>query len=259
MKVTTSNTMARFRSTLGMSRAEAAREIGIPAYTIDNIERVKSPLSKEIAKAIEASTGCSARSLLRDDKPLQTVDGRHFSKATMHEWRTKEVAADTSEAVAAAMALRARLIVSAAAAHSSGLYHRAFVEVRTALEEIRAKLDISASQLRAVARTDAQGEQLELTRAEIDKTLLKSPTYSQQRNLLDPKKKISVWIDRFPTWEPKMEALLCDKVDLLESVSSTMEVWRIQKKDGTWFEVPHSNVRARGNFDTPQPPVVVDE
>lgn len=251
--------MARLRSTLGMSRAEAAREIGIPAYTIDNIERGKSPLSKDIAKTIEAATGCSARSLLRDDKPLQTVDGRHFSKTTMQQWRTQEISAFTSEAVAASMALRASLIMRSAAAHSPGLYQRAFVELRTCLEDIREKLNISTSQIHSVARSGANTKTIQLTRAEIDKKLSKWSIYSTQRNLLDPKKKITVWIDSFPTWEPKEEAFISDKFAPLASVSSTGEVWRIQKKDGGWLEVSGIISRACGDFDTTEPRVVREE
>ena len=238
------NAMYRLRhDILGMSRAKAAQELGIPAHTIDNIERRRVELSRTAAKIIEASTGCSSSSLLAGENPLKTVRGEDFSMATYTDWLANGVGNFTRERTMNDMITRVRLLLKAAADHSPALYRTTLFKMRGALESVRANTDISFSQIRSAARASAKSQDCELSLDELDAKLKVYPEYQSERGNLDPDKKIKVRVDRFHTWDEFLDSMLSDGIaDPLKMPTTTQEIWRIEKKDHQWFEVVRNEI-----------------
>lgn len=247
------NPLARFRAQCGFTKERAAIAGRTRFHTIDNIERGKAPLTDAIAKALEASTGCSAKSLLRDDDPLQTVNGDVFSEGSLDAWTTREISDAECSRAAETIALRARLLIEAASAHSPALFRSAWVELGYKLEEARQNLELRFPQLEAAARANATIETLDLTRAELDKEFEKNALYISQRHLLEPRKKIQVRVESFQTWKDSGEELIARRMELINSIRTDVKIWRIQRRDGTTFDIRRPKIQAVGNFDLSQP------
>ncbi|MCX6972583.1 MAG: hypothetical protein NTV93_20870 [Verrucomicrobia bacterium] len=261
MPITTKNTLARFRAIADMTRDEAARAAGIPSHTIENIERDRAPLTLPIAKSLEATTGCSAKSLLRGDKQLETLRGAVFSQATMTEWKTQEVDEMSAKRTAEVMAGRTAVLLKVAADRSPGDYRRVLLRVAAALEQIRSETGISFSEIGAVARRNSRSEDKEFSRKELDAILGSSTIYKAERRFLAPKNKLKVRIDRYESWGEKGEAIVTKHLDSISSLDCWEEIWRIPKLDQSCFEVRRMKSTTRGLFDTStgSPPEVDDE
>jgi len=231
-------TLTRFRECLIMSKAAAARETGIAAHIFDNIERGRTPLSRETANMLEASTGCSATSLLAGDDPLLAVNGDEFSQRTFSFWRNDPVHESAVQRTTTHILMRARLLLVAAADHSPALYRATLLHTKNAMESVREQSGISFAQLRAAARKSAVSEDHEYTLKQLDEKLRIYPEFQAERKNLDSAKKIKVRIDRFLTWDDKVEWMIDEgKMDPMREPSTTLEIWRIEKKDQKWFEV----------------------
>lgn len=188
---------------------------------------------------IEASTGCCANSLLNDDNPLRTLDGEKFSKQTLAAWRGRGLHEAQVTRTEADVVMRTKLLLRSAGEHSPGLYRSTLLQIKNALDDARENAGISFGQIRAVARRNAVSEDGEFTLEELDEKLAAYPAYQAERKSLDAKKKIKARVDRFPTWDGDAE-FLQDGKDLLGVLTTTVEIWRIEKVDHQWFEVMRS-------------------
>jgi hypothetical protein len=65
--------LAQLRATLGWTREQCAKETGIPAPTIQNIERATTPLTWEQARIIDAVTGCHGYDLGHKSEQWRTM------------------------------------------------------------------------------------------------------------------------------------------------------------------------------------------
>ncbi len=83
--------LAQLRTTLGWTREDCAKETGIPAATIQNIERATTPLTWAQAREIDAVTGCHGFDLGHKSEQWRTA-------FRLYPAKLEEAAADPAKA-----------------------------------------------------------------------------------------------------------------------------------------------------------------
>lgn len=146
--------MARFQEQSELSREQTAIAGRTRTYTVDKIQRGRASLTPAIAKALEASTGCSSKSLLNDEDPIRTIRGGVLTPTWVGEWMHKPLSEEEILGMEEKASDQIRLLIRAAAAKSPGAMRGASVDMRNAMNDALKNWEIKGWHLEGAANGD---------------------------------------------------------------------------------------------------------
>jgi len=276
--------LAQLRATLGWTREQCARETGIPAPTIQNIERATASLTWEQARLIDAVTGCHGldlshkaemwRMVFRMQPPTlekaarnpelaakyapMDLDGHAYSKAFYDKYCLEPISPQTREKAVEDLNTRIKLLLGPLAKEPRK-FRRAYRHLAQVFDDEKNAAELGDLDIAEYAQRFGKASQGQLTVAELDKlrgisTDAEWHEIKKAKNL-QPDDVIQIVVEEQPHWPNRNAMTNADSKSMLicDFALGTRRVWRMVLPDGTPFAVAHHETKSEGLKQTIPP------
>lgn len=268
--------LEQLRKILEWSRPECAKQAGISASSVQNIERGAAPLSADAAFALEAATGCNAMHLLESSETWRVMKNKHpdmmhipvkpgsmaaeyfapktlqmrpFSAEMYRHYKSQPLRGE--DAVKSAQDLNNRIaLLLGSLVNQPDRFRRTYRHLALMLNKERELAGVTDAQLDEFASRMGQATQKVMTLAELSKErdLADHPKW-KTANLgarFAPETKMQVVIEEFPCW-PDLEGIKSDEDYFVPDYALGRRfIWRITLPDGLLLIVPVTRTDVRG-------------
>lgn len=267
--------LEQLRKILGWSRDEFAKETGLKATTIQNIERGSAPLPDDAAFAIEAATSCNAMELMesaevwrrmRDEQPEvfamagasevaatkflpKTLNGSPFTREGYE--RYKQAALEPESIARAIDDLSCRLdLLLGPLGSKPEKFRRMYRYLAQLLNKERRQSGPSDAEMAEYAQRHGKAELKEMTVGELaaHEDIKHSPVWHQAKVLdrFKPEQKAHVVAESYPFW-PEIERIGREEDYFVpDYVFGERCVWRITLPDAKQLVVLMNRSQATG-------------
>jgi len=276
--------LAQLRTTLGWTREQCAKETGIPAATIQNIERATTPLTWAQARVIDAVTGCHGlnlhykselwRSVFDADRsilenaaadPKQAaeytptdLEGDPYSKEFYDKYCCQPVAPETREKAIEDLTMRIKLLLGPLAKEPRK-FRRAYRHLAQVFDDERAAAELSDLDISEYATRFGKANQGALTVAKFD-TLRGVATDAEWHEIkkakkLKPDDVIQLTIEERPHWPRRSTKAIAGKTNMFigDYAEGLQRIFRIVLPDGTPFALAYFETKSEGLKQTHPP------
>ena len=269
--------LAQLRATLGWTREECAKETGIPAPTIQNIERGTTPLTWDQAQEIDAVTGCQGldlgyksdlwRSVFRLD-PAQLeraaadpalaaeyaptdLEGNLYSKIFFAKYCDLPLPAESREKAVNDLAMRLKLLLGPLTKEPRK-FRRAYRHLAQILDDEKAAADLNDLQIAEYATRFGKAVQSTLTVAKLDtvRGLKDDAEWHEikKSKKLAPDDVIQLTIEDQPHWPKRNLMTIADQKTMFigDFAAGRRRVFRMVLPDGTPFALAYTETLSQG-------------
>jgi len=266
--------LEQLRKILDWSRDEFAKETGLKATTIQNIERDSAPLLEEAAFAIEAATSCNALALMESSEAWrvlskrkgseqseaikeaaavslvpQSLKGAPFTKADYESYKSTPLDSDSVGSAIDDLSVRVDLLLGPLASKPQR-FRRMYRYLVQVLNRERRESGPTDAEMAEYALNMGKAELREMTVGELaeEKEVKRSPAW-QKANVLErfkPEQRTHVVVEEYPFW-PFTEVL--DDEDSYytpDFVFGRRMVWRITLPNGKPLVITVNQTKATG-------------
>jgi transcriptional regulator with XRE-family HTH domain len=281
--------LAQLRATLGWTREQCAKETGIPAPTIQNIERATTPLTWDQARIIDAVTGCHAldlgyksdlwRAAFRHDlaglqkaatdpalaAPYAPTDleGRAYARKFYDTYCQLPLPAESREKALKDLTMRLQLLLGPLAKEPRK-FRRAYRHLAQVLDDEKAAAELDDLKIAEYATRFGKAIQGTLTVAELDATRgLKDDAEwheIKKAKTLKPDDVIQITVEDQPHWPKRdlMSSINQKAIFIGDFAAGRRRVWRMVLPDGTPFAVAYIETYSEGLKQTFPPDLLPD-
>jgi len=267
--------LQQLRELLGWSRERCAKETGLKASSIQNIERGAAPLPVEAAFSIEASTSCNAMALaesaevwrrmkeeephifamagrsemaVKKFKPLN-LQGAEFTAETYLHYKKAALPPDNVRGAIQDLSQRIQLLLGPMASKPEK-FRRMYRYLAQVLNSEKTDHGPTDAEMSEYALGMGKAELKEMTIGELASLpeIAESPQWQSARiaERFKPKEKAHVTIEEFPFW-PNLERLGGDEDYFVPDYAfGTRRVWRITLPNGRPMGVAIDHTDAAG-------------
>lgn len=266
--------LQQLREILRWSREECAKETGLKASTIQNIERGAAPLPEEAAFAIEAATSCNALALMESSEAWrvrskggvaeeseagsemfavrlapQSLKGAPFTKGDYESYKSTPLEPESVEAAINDLCVRIDLLLG-----PLGLKPQRFRRMYRYLVQIlnreRRESGPTDPEMAEYALNQGKAELKVMSIGQLadEKDVTRSPVWQKAKILerFQPEQQTHVVVETFPFW-PFTEVLDDDdNYYTPDFVFGRRVVWRITLPDGKPLVVTVNKTKATG-------------
>jgi len=269
--------LAQLRTTLGWTREQCADETGIPAATIQNIERATTPLTWEQARVIDAVTGCHGfdlghkseiwRTIFRIDpailvdaaaEPAQAaeyapmdLEGNPYSKEFYEKYCREPLAPETREKAIDDLTMRIKLLLGPLAKEPRK-FRRAYRHLAQVFDDERAAAELSDLDISDYATRFGKAAQRTLTVAELDNIGDVSTDAEwheiKKTKKLKPDDVIQLIIEEQPHWPRRNLMTNAEHKAMFvgDFAEGRQRIFRMILPDGTPFAVAYYETKSEG-------------
>jgi transcriptional regulator with XRE-family HTH domain len=281
--------LAQLRATLGWTREQCAKETGIPAPTIQNIERATTPLTWDQARIIDAVTGCHGldlgyksdlwRAAFRYDLAgLQKaatdpalaatyaptdLEGQPYSREFYDKYCQMPLSVESREKAIKDLAMRVKLLLGPLAKEPRK-FRRAYRHLAQLLNDEKAAAELDDLQIAEYATRFGKAAQGTITVAELDATRgLKDDAEwheIKKAKSLKPDDVIQITVEDHPHWPKRDLVSSADQKTMFigDFAAARRRVWRMVLPDGTPFAVAYIETYSEGLKQTFPPDLLPD-
>lgn len=267
--------LQQLRELLGWSREQCAKETGLKASSIQNIERGAAPLPVEAAFSIEASTSCNAMALaeraevwrrmkeedphffaragrseiaIKKFEPLN-LQGTEFTAETYLHYKKAALPARNVDGAIEDLSRRIRFLLGPLAAKPEKFrrMYRYLAQVLNSEKTDHGPTDLEMSEY-AMGMGKAELKEMTIGELAALPEIAESPQWQSAGVLrqFKPKEKVHVTIEKFPFW-PNLERLGGEEDYFVpDYVFGTRRVWRITLPNGRPMVVAIDHTDAAG-------------
>jgi transcriptional regulator with XRE-family HTH domain len=269
--------LAQLRATLGWTREDCAKETGIPAATIQNIERATTPLTWEQARVIDAVTGCHGFDLgHKSDQwraafrlypakleeaaadPAKAAEyaptdllGSPYSKEFYEKYCRQPVAIETREKAIEDLTMRIKLLLGPLAKEPRK-FRRAYRHLAQVFDDERTAAELSDLDISDYATRFGKASQLTKTVAQLDclDGVSKDAEWHEIKKTkkLKPDDVIQVTIEEQPHW-PRRNLMTNAENNAMfigDYAQGLQRNFRMLLPDGTPFAVGYYETKSEG-------------
>ena len=269
--------LAQLRATLGWTREQFANETGIPAPTIQNIERATTPLTWDQARIIDAATGChgldlgykaemwrlafrmhpptlekAARNPELAAKYVPTdMEGNPYSKEFYAKYCREPISSETREKSVDDLTMRIKLLLGPLAKEPRK-FRRAYRHLAQVFDDEKAAAELGDLDIAEYAQRFGKARRGQLTVAELDnmRGIADDAEWHEIKKSknLQPEDVIQVVIEEQPHWPTRNAMTNAESKAMLicDFAHGTRRVWRMVLPDGTPFAVAHHETKSEG-------------
>lgn len=281
--------LAQLRATLGWTREQCAQETGIPAPTIQNIERGTAPLTWDQARVVDAVTGCHGldlgyksdlwRSVFRLD-PAQLeqaaadpvlaaeyaptdLEGNPYTKVFFAKYCDLPLSAESREKAVNDLVMRVRLLLGPLTKEPRK-FRRAYRHLAQLLDDEKAAADLDDLQIAEYATRFGKAVQTTLTVAELDtvRGLRDDAEWHEikRSKKLAPDDVIQLTVEDQPHWPKRNLMTIADQNAMFigDFAAGRRRVFRMVLPDGTPFAVAYAETLSQGLKQTYPPQLLPD-
>ena len=276
--------LAQLRATLGWTREQCAKETGIPAATIQNIERATTPLTWEQARVIDAVTGCSGldlgykseawRALFKarhthlenaaKDKEIagefapRDLEGNFYSEEFYRKYCGEPLRDGVREKAIEDLGMRIELLLGPLTKEPRK-FRRAYRHLAQLLDDERMAAELGEHDIAEYAQRFGKARQTEATVADLDamRGLKDDAEWREikKAKCLKPDDKIQLIIEEQPHWPKHSQMTIAEqgKMFIGDYAMGRRRVWRMVLPDGTPFAVAYAETISEGLKQTIPP------
>ena len=269
--------LAQLRATLGWTREQCAKETGIPAPTIQNIERATTPLTWDQARIIDAATGCHGldlgyksdlwRAAFRYDlaglqkattdhalaAPYTPTDleGKPYTKVFYDTYCRVPLSPESREKAIEDLTMRVKLLLGPLSKEPRK-FRRAYRHLAQLFDDEKTAAELGDLDIAEYAQRFGKARRRQLTVAELDTIPGVSGDAEweeiKKAKNLKPDDVVQLTIEEQPDW-PKHKMMSNPKSGTMfvgDFAETTRRVWRMVLPDGTPFAVGSSVTESEG-------------
>ena len=281
--------LAQLRATLGWTREQCAQETGIPAPTIQNIERGTAPLTWDQARVVDAVTGCHGldlgyksdlwRSVFRLD-PAQLeqaaadpvlaaeyaptdLEGNPYTKSFHETYCREPLGPETRERAIKDLTMRIELLLGPLAKEPRK-FRRAYRHLAQLLDNEKEVAELSDLDISEYAQRFGKATQKQRTVAELDSTRgLKDDAEwhaIKKSKKLKPDDVVQLIDEEQPHWPKRSLMSLADHKAMFigDFAEGRRRLWRMVLPDGTPFTAAYYETDSQGLKQTYPPQLLPD-